>query len=219
MGGILGVHCCRKRFDEKSERKNGSELAAIRPGGGMKLLLLSSLILIFPAVSLATSIDYASKGSVGAGTATFKGDAKVGSSVVLTSPLIDINSVSATGTVTLATGTLAATSNPNVFDFTGGSITILSSGNTLFHGAFSSGTITLLSALSFSFSGMLNNGAAFTTQIDKHGDVQGDTIVTPELGTLGLMTTGIGLIGLAGIARRKQRGLPRCASLSAKAHE
>jgi hypothetical protein len=165
-----------------------------------------------PAVSLATSIDYASKGSIGAGTATFKGDAKVGSSVVLTSPLIDINSVSATGTVTLATGTLTATSNPNVFDFAGGSITVLSSGNMLFHGAFSSGTVTLLGGSAFTISGMLNNGAAFTTQMDKHGDVEGDTIVTPELGTLGLMTTGIGLIGLAGIARRKQRGLRRCAS-------
>jgi hypothetical protein len=96
----------------------------------------------------------------------------VGGSLTLTSPLIDVNSVSAKGTVTLATGKLAATSNPNVFDFAGGSIMVLSSRNTLFHGAFSSGAVTLLCGSAFTISGTLNNGAAFTTQTDKHGDVQ-----------------------------------------------
>jgi hypothetical protein len=174
-----------------------------------RLYLLGSLILALPTVSLATSVDYASKGSIGAGTATLKGNATVGGSLTLTSPLIDINSVFATGTVTLATGTLAATSNPNVFDFAGGSIMVVSSGNTLFHGAFSSGTVTLLGGSVFTISGALNNGAAFTSQMDKHGDVQGDTIVTPEPGTFGLIATGTGLIGLAGIARRKKRRLLR----------
>jgi hypothetical protein len=174
-----------------------------------RLFLLGSLILALPTVSLATSVDYASKGSIGAGTATLKGNASSGGSLTLTSPLIFINSVSATGTVTLATGTLVATSNPNVFDFAGGSIMVLSSGNTLFHGAFSSGTITLLGGSAFNISGTLNNGAAFTTQMDKHGDVQGDTIVTPESRTLGLTATGTGLIGVAGIVRRKKRGFDK----------
>ena len=184
-----------------------------------RLFLLGSLILILPAVSLATSVDYASKGSIGAGTATLTGDAKTGGTLILTSPLIDINSVSATGRVTLATGTLAATSNPKVLHFAGGSITVLSSGNTLFHGAFSSGTVTLLSASSFSFSGSLSNGTAFTAQSDEHGDVQGDTIVTPEPGTLGLMATGIGLIGLSGIADATGAGYRDMLQLSTKAHE
>jgi PEP-CTERM motif len=35
------------------------------------------------------------------------------------------------------------------------------------------------------------------------GGISGDTIVTPEPGTLGLL--GTGLVGLAGIVRRKLR--------------
>jgi hypothetical protein len=67
---------------------------------------------------------------------------------------------------------------------------------------FSSGSVTLLGPSSFSISGMLSNRVAFTTQIDKHGDVQGNTIVTPEPGTFGLIGTGAGMITLAGIFRR-----------------
>jgi len=39
--------------------------------------------------------------------------------------------------------------------------------------------------------------------VGRNGTVSGDTIVTPEPGTLGLL--GTGLIGLAGIVRRKLR--------------
>jgi hypothetical protein len=172
-------------------------------GGVMqRLFLLVSVILALPTVSRATSVDYASEGSIGAGTATLKGNATVGGSLTITSPLIEINSVSAMGTVTLATAMLATTSNPHVFNFTGGSITVLSSGNMLFHGAFSSGAITLSGGSAFTISDTLNNGAAITTEVDEHGDVQADTIAIPESGTLGLIATGIGLIGLADIARR-----------------
>jgi hypothetical protein len=167
----------------------------------MKLLALTLLVL--PTFALATSIDYASKGSIGAGTATLAGSATAGGSLTLTSPLIDINSVAASGTVTLATGTLVATSNPSVFDFVGGSITVMSGGTSLFHSTFSSGSITLTGTLSFTISATLNNGAAFTTQIDKHGDVQGDTLVTPEPSTLSLGLIGTGMIGLAAVVRKR----------------
>jgi hypothetical protein len=156
-----------------------------------------------PTLTLATTIDYASKGSIGAGTATLAGSATAGSSLTLSSPLIDINSVATSGTVTLATGTLLATSNPSVFDFVGGSITVMSGGMSLFHSTFSSGSITLTGNLSFTISGTLNNGAAFTTQIDKHGDVQGDTLVTPEPGTLSLGLIGTGMIGIAVVVRKR----------------
>jgi hypothetical protein len=167
----------------------------------MKLLALALLAL--PTVARATSVDFTSKGSIGAGTATLTGSASAGSSITLTSPLIDINSVSATGTVTVATGALVATSNPNVFDFAGGTITVMSGGSSLFHSTFSSGSVTVLGALSFIISGKLNNGAAFTTQMDKHGDVQGDTLVTPEPSTLGLGVIGTGMIGLATVVRKR----------------
>ena len=41
-------------------------------------------------------------------------------------------------------------------------------------------------------------------QVSAGGFVSGDTIVTPEPGTLGLL--GTGLVGLAGVIRRKVRG-------------
>ncbi|HEY4054464.1 MAG TPA: hypothetical protein VGL74_12010 [Terriglobales bacterium] len=167
----------------------------------MKLLALA--VLALPTLALATTIDYASKGSIGAGTATLAGSATAGASLNLASPLIDINSVATSGTVTLATGTLVATSNPSVFDFVGGSIAVMSGGTSLFHSIFSSGSITLTGVSSFTISGTLNNGAAFTTQMDKHGDVQGDTLVTPESNTLSLSLIGTGMIALAAVVRKR----------------
>jgi hypothetical protein len=90
-----------------------------------------------------------------------------------------------------------------VFDFVGGSITVMSGGTSLFHSTFSSGSITLTGTLSFTISGTLNNGAAFTTQIDKHGDVQGNTLVTPEPSTLSLGLIGTGMIGIAAVVRKR----------------
>ena len=176
----------------------------------MRLFLLGSLVLALATVSAATSFDYANEGSIGAGTATLTGSAQAGTSFTLTSPLVSANSVSATGTVTITTGTLMATSNPNVFDFTGGTITVQSSGNTLFQGTFSSATVTVLSNLSFTINGKLNNGAVFLTEMDKHGDVDGNTwVVTPEPATLPLLGTGLGLIGIAAFVRRKKPGALR----------
>lgn len=135
-----------------------------------------------------------------------QGSASTGNSLTLFSPLVSINSAIATGTVITRTGTFSAPSNPNVFDFSGGSITIQSGGNTLFHGTFSPGTLTILGAAIFTISGRLDNGA-LTTLTDRHGDVEGDTIVSPEPSTLRLIATGIGLVGVAGFARRKKRRL------------
>lgn len=171
----------------------------------MRLFLLGCVVLSFATVSLATSFDYANKGSIGAGTATLTGTVQVGSDLTLAVPLVSANSVSATGTVTITTGTLMATSNPDVFDFTGGSVTVQSGGNTLFHGTFSSAMVTVINSTTFSISGKLNNGTVLFTELDKHGDVDGNTwVVTPEPNTLSLLGTGVGLIGIAGLVRRKK---------------
>lgn len=173
----------------------------------MRLFLLGSVVLALATVSTATSFDYANKGSIGAGTAILTGSAQAGESFTLMSPLVSANSVSATGTVTITTGTLIATSNPSVFNFTGGTITVQSAGNTLFQGTFSSATVTVLGDLSFSINGTLNNGAVMLTEMDKHGDVDGSTwVVTPEPPTLALLGTGVGLIGMAVFVRRKSLG-------------
>ena len=81
------------------------------------------------------------------------------------------------------------------------------------------GTLSLTSALSGGASGTFTNGSQvevkgngifilgvmgnnFTGQLIAHGVVSGDTIVvTPEPGTLGLL--GTGLVGIAGLVRRK----------------
>ena len=171
----------------------------------MRLFLLGSLVLSLAAVSAATSFDYANKGSIGAGTATLTSAPQAGSSFTLSSPLITANSLSATGTVAITTGTLMATSNPDVFDFTGGRVTVQSDGSTLFHGTFSSATVTVKNSTTFSISGKLNNGTVLFTEIDKHGDVDGNTwVVTPEPNTLSLLGTGIGLIGIAAFVRRRK---------------
>lgn len=169
-----------------------------------KVVLLALLALALPTVALANTLNVVDGGSIALGTATLTGTASAGGSMTLTAPLMSINSVATPGTLTLVTGTLTATGSSNVFDFTGGTLTLQSGSSTLFTGAFSSGTVTVTGGSTFTITGTLANGLGFTTQVDKHGDVSGTALITPEPGTLGLL--GTGLVGLAGIVRRKMRG-------------
>lgn len=174
----------------------------------MRLFLLGWVVLGLATLGQATSFDYANKGSIGAGTATLSGSAQAGGSLTLSSPLVSTNSLGATGTVIIQTGTLVATSNPNIFDFTGGSLTVESGGSTLFHGTFSSAILTLMGNSTFSISGKLDNGTVLLTEMDKGGDVTGNAWSTPEPGTMSLLGTGVGLIGIAVFVRRvKPRAL------------
>lgn len=153
--------------------------------------------------AFATTVDYSTKGSVAGGSATVSGSASGGSTVMLTSQLVGINSAAATGTVTLTTGTLVSTSNSGVFDFTGGTLTIASGSTTLFQGTFSSGTLAITGTNSFTISGTLANGAAFATSTNAHGDVTGNILTTPEPPTLAMLASG--LIALAGLCKRRLR--------------
>lgn len=155
----------------------------------------------FALPCLGSTVDYVGKGFIGAaGTAVLTGGTTATSTITLTSPLIAVGGVSTKGTVMISTGTLMATSNASVFDFSGGTFTITSGAATLFRGMFSSGTVTILGKNYFKINAS-GDGFALTLT-DRHGDVTTETIVTPELGTLTLL--GTGLFGFGAAMRRKR---------------
>ncbi len=168
-----------------------------------RTILLALLALALPSLALADSMDFAFGGHLGT-TATTSGTAAASDTYSVTSSLLDINFAPASGTVQVATGTLSSCSAG--LCFTGGTIDVWnSSSQLLFQGSFD-GTLTSKNGV---VSINANSGgspvvAGFTFVVSKSGSVSGDfTVTTPEPGTLGLL--GTGLIGLAGLVRRKLR--------------
>src|SRR5438874_5956467 len=165
-------------------------------------VLLAVLALALPVAAFADSVtDYATFGTTSAGTAAWSGiPVTAGGMISVTSALFAINNVSqpAGGTISLTTGTLTAVTGG--FTFTGGMIDITnsSSSTTLFQGSFTSGSVMVLNGVTFI--NAVGNKVSVTLQIG-HGAVSGDTFVTPEPGTLGLL--GTGLAGIGGLVRRK----------------
>jgi hypothetical protein len=176
-----------------------------------RVVLLALLALALPTAALADTIDYGNLGSIGGGTAIISGSATAGSTYSLTSQLVSILNVNtnalsqgALGWVNVTTGTLSACQSG--LCFTGGTLTITSAGGaTLFSGTFTSGTVATVAGVTFvnASLGTLGGSTQISLGVGRTGTVSGGTIVTPEPGTLGLL--GTGLIGLAGIVRRKLR--------------
>ncbi len=164
-----------------------------------KVVLLALLALALPTVALADTFDY---GNVGG---TITGSNAAGWTI--NSTLVSIQDVT---TNTLTTGnnlgsvvfTTGAVSNGA---FTGGSILITATGgNVLFSGSFTGGTVSTVNGVTFINANLGCFGCGSVQIVSRAGAISGDTVVTPEPGTLGLL--GTGLVGLAGIVRRKLRG-------------
>jgi len=163
-----------------------------------RVILLALLALALPVASFATSTginDYNNYGTVGAGTATVSGSATT--SLTISSQLTQINGTFGNlGTVTVSTGAITGGT------FTG-TISIVSSTSVTLFSSSITGTVSVVNGYTNVNYTTTLSGIAGGFQITKAGVVSGDTIVTPEPGTLGLL--GTGLVGLAGIVRRKLR--------------
>jgi len=170
-----------------------------------RVFLLGLLALALPTAALASGVDYQGYGTTAAGTATYSASLTTSGSVSLTMALTGISGAPASGTVAYSL-TLGTSCGSGCFNITGGTVNVWNASHTsLFSSTFSSGTVTS-SAGFVNIQGFLTNGSTAATVLHVGNNVtfaSSDTIVAPEPGTLGLL--GTGLVGLAGVLRRKVR--------------
>lgn len=190
-----------------------------------RVVLLAILALVLPIAALADSITFTATGNIG-GTATglpaaqSTGSVTNGGDYTLTVPLGTFTDTTGTGTVSTLSGTVSfdtgtlTKTGTDTFSFSGTVTITNSTGGTLFNSAVTGNVVTSGSGKNeiITITGSLpGGGLSGVVGIQSNGRlvtisgnaVTGGTTVTPEPGTLGLL--GTGLVGIAGLIRRKVR--------------
>jgi hypothetical protein len=172
-----------------------------------RVFALAILALALPTLALADSIDF-STGNFVSGT--------ISGSLTTTLSTTIVGSID---TINVMTGSLTQLSSCPIglsgtcYSFGAGSVTVTSGTTTLFSDSLSGGILTKNGSSVGILAGLAPNGTtvsgvgtvslALKSGGVGAGSIDVSVVTTPEPGTLGLI--GTGLIGLAGLARRKFR--------------